>query len=172
MAATGNKLLLGFMTVIRTERGALRGGYLLTSDYGRPIEFHYTSEVRLSGIQRFLHGADSDDYLYAESIGKPMTDRQTKPPKIIIVDCVQLLNLRPLIPAPVLFVSGEQATDETDTSSTEAYKPICHADFGQDLAAFEKIRELVSASFDWLEPFDRIKRALAEIRDPDARLAA
>jgi hypothetical protein len=182
MAVAGNKsLVLGFMTVAKSS--GLRGGYLLTSDYGRPLEFHYTSEVRLTGPQVLLHGPDLEEYLYAESIGKPMTDRQTRPPKIILVNEVKLLGLRRLIPAPVVHLydesslsqathlSGEEAADEAGEAPPKV-GAVCHADYPQDLAAFDKIRELVPACFDWLEPFDRIHRALAEIKDPDARLVA
>lgn len=177
MAVSGNKsIVLGFMTVAR--KPALRGGYLLTSDYGRPLEFHYTSEVRVTGPQRLLHGPDLEEYLYSETIAKPMTDRQTKPPKIILVNEVKMLGLRRLIPAPVvhLFLSEREesleSADENPQEQPPQVQAVCHADYPQDLAAFDKIRELVPACFDWLEPFERIDRALAEIKDPDTRLVA
>lgn len=105
--STGNKpVVLGFLTVRATERAGWRGGYLLTTEYGRPIEFHFTSEVRLSKQQQLLFGKDVESYLFAEVIGKPMTDRQVTAPRLIAVDHAALLELRRLIPAPVVHLVG------------------------------------------------------------------
>lgn len=155
-------VVLGFMTVRETERGGLRGGYLLTSDYGRPIEFHYTSELRLNPQQQVLYGKAADSCLFAESLGKPMTERQGTAPLIIATDCLRLLELRCHIPAPVVFLNAQPV----------GVSDVYHGDFPQDKQAFAKIKTIVPEKFDWMEPFDRVSVALAEIRDPDVRLVA
>lgn len=166
-APAAKPLVLGFMTVRKTVGDGYRGGYLLTNEYGRPIEFHYTSEVRFDRQQQLLHGTGFESYLYVDLVGKPMTDRQSTAPRIILVDHSKLLDLRTRIPAPVVCLQMNAADPATVTA------PIVttHADFGSDLAAFEKIKEKALANFDWLEPFERLEMALSEIRDPGSAAA-
>jgi hypothetical protein len=165
----GKGVVLGFLTVRPTATEGLRGGYLLTTDYGRPIEFHYTSEFRLTGPERLLFGTPPPEYLHVEMLAQPLTDRQTVAPRIVLVDRPNLLELRRRIPAPVVLIespsaeSPELAADQT--RHLAAFRSQTHVEFPDDAIAFERIRELTPSSFDWLEPFDRLAAALAEIRE-------
>jgi hypothetical protein len=156
MARSGSKpLILGFLGVRDDAADGLAGGYLLTTEFGRPLEFHYTAPLKLSGPQRILYGAGYRSYVYGEAIGKALTDRQSTAPRILLAADAGFLALRPHIPAPIVRLSRESSGMSTD----------CHSDFEQDGAAFEKIRRLTPENFDWLEPFDRIREALSELRD-------
>ena len=170
MGESGSKpVFLGFLTVRDTPHG-LRGGYLLTSEYGRPIEFHYTSELRIGREQRLLYGKELEPYVHSEVIGKPLTDRQSSAPRVVLVDLSSLLDLRRSIPAPVVKVSSEKAMsrDQDRTEQPVAVAIECHPEFPDDRDAFERIQALAASNFDWLEPFDRLEKALAEIHQPKA----
>ena len=161
-------LALGFLHIRRSSPEVFRGGYLITSEYGRPIEFHYSSEVTVPRSHQVLYGKQFEPQLSADVLAKPMTDRQGTAPRLILVDTPALLDLRRLIPAPVVLVQprpdlvGEKLEEGVDP----LLPPQAHPDFTKDLAAFEKIRSLVPPGFDWMEPFARIEEALAEIREP------
>jgi hypothetical protein len=171
-------LVLGFMAIRENNSGGLRCGYLLTTGFGRPIEFHYTSEVRFQRQQRVLFGASFEAYAFAELLAKPLTDRQSTAPRIILVNRRGLLELRRQIPAPVVFlaplaeieVPSEQNTFVTESSSAP-FGTACLPEFAQDTQAFEKIRSLAAANFDWHEPFERLDQALAEITEPSVSSA-
>lgn len=159
-------LVLGFIHVARPTPEAFRAGYLLTTDYGRPIEFHYTSTLRIPRRQQILHGARFEETLHAEILAKPMTDRQTTAPQIILVDSTALLALRARIPAPVVYLRSDSRTED------RSFSAIAHGDHPKDAGVFEKIRGITPTGFDWFEPFERIEAALAEIREPSAALDA
>lgn len=166
-------LVLGFMAVREYSSGGLRAGYLLTTGFGRPIEFHYTSEVRFQRQQRLLFGTTFEAYALAELLGKPLTDRQSTAPRIIVVNRRGLLELRRHIPAPVVFLEPRSAEAEarvgqmtTETALPPAVSAVCLPEFAQDIQAFEKIRALAAANFDWHEPFERLDQALVEITEP------
>jgi hypothetical protein len=148
-----------------TPSGGRRGGYLLTTEYGRPLEFHYTTEVRFRGPQRVLYGAASGRRLDVELFALPLVDRQFAPPQIVFVDDEWLLGLRESTPAPVV------ALIECDAVGCEPWQALVHDRHRHDLSAFEAVRTLCPPSFDWLEPFARLTEALAELRDPRAAAA-
>lgn len=102
-AGASRHLVLGFMTA-RTTPGGVRGGYLICNEYGRPIEFHYTSEVRITKAHHILYGAGIERYVHAEVLGRALIERQTKAPHLLITDCAPMLELRRAIPAPMVWV--------------------------------------------------------------------
>lgn len=166
--ASQRSLVLGFLHVRQSRPETFRGGYLLVTDYGRPIEFHYTSEIHVPKLHQHLYGPQFEPTLFVETFAKPLTDRQSTAPRMIAVDQRALLGLRSRIPAPVVMITGSAPQAEGDSS-----RPVqvdCMADFEKDLAAFEKIRSLVPPAFDWIEPFERIDAALAEIQTPSLGL--
>lgn len=157
-------LVLGFLHVARPSTNTYRAGYLLTTDYGRPIEFHYTTQVNVSPLQQALYGATFERILYAEVLAKPMTDRQSAAPQMIVVDASPLLELRRRIPAPVVAVSRQVGE--------HGIAAIAQREHPNDLAVFEKVCAMTPSGFDWMEPFERIAAALSEIADPATSLAA
>ena len=87
MAKAGPRgVLLGFLAIRKTPSEGVRGGYLITTEYGRPVEFHYTTELKLAGPQRLLFGGAAPEYLHVELIAVPLTDKQTVAPQILFVD--------------------------------------------------------------------------------------
>lgn len=155
MSSASKPLLLGFVKVLSPAPEEYRGGYLLTTDFGRPVEFLYTGPFRVRSTDRLLHGREFEEYLFSEVLAKPMTDRQSSAPRVVFAQQPPLLGLRRLIPAPVLLVQ------RTGVDSAVEARP--HPDFEPDRAAFDRVRSLVPPRFDFLEPFERIDAAIAEI---------
>lgn len=153
--SAGKSLTLGFLDVVGDDASGYRGGYLLTNEFGRPIEFHHTTPVTVSRQDRLLHGAGFESYLFVDTLAKPMTDRQSAAPRLIVVGQPILLELRRQIPAPVVHLVG----GERESAVARALE-----DHASDQAAFEKLRGLAPPQFDWLEPLGRIRAALEESR--------
>ncbi len=151
------RIVLGFLTVKPTAEGGLRGGYLLTTEYGRPLEFHYTTELRIAGPQRRLFGGSAPECLHVESFALPLIAKQTTAPHALFVDLASLLDVRRRIPAPALLVEPG------------AVSP--HRDHPEDAEAFARLQALTPPSFSWAEPFERLAEALAEIKDARALTA-
>ena len=154
---TERRIVLGFLTVQRTADGGLRGGYLLTSEYGRPQEFHYTTELVIAGRQRTLYGGIALECLHVETFALPLLARQTVAPHAVMVDVPSLLEVRPRIPAPIFLVRPGEI--------------VPHPQFPLDAELLDRLRAVVPPSFSWSEPFDRLAEALGEIRDAKALAA-
>ena len=154
-------LVLGFLTVRQEGHDSLRGGYLLATQYGRPVEFHYTDALAIPSAHRALYGASFEPYVYGEIFGKALTDRQSMAPRIVLVDSPGLLALRRHVPAPVVWI--ESAKGPTQSDQAPKLKTGCLNGFEQDLAAFERIESIALQGFDWLEPFSRLDDALREL---------
>lgn len=164
-------MALGFLTVDSDEREALRGGYLIVSDHGRPLEFHFTLPLSFTNQERVLYGRQFGKLVHVEQIAKPLTDRQSMAPRAIFVDRPTLLGLRECVPAPVLCVSGGGQIQPVNSQPTLP-SVVFHPDFPSDALAFDKLRGLIGVSFDWLEPFERIRAALEATRQNGERMAA
>lgn len=161
--------MIGFLTIVEDGDGTLRGGYLIVSEQGRPLEFHFTQPVVFSKQERLLYGRQFGTLVHAEQIAKPLTDRQSVSPRAIITDRPTVLSLRTSVPAPVICV----ALDGLNGRAPGSMHISCHADYPNDRQAFDRLRELAPTHFDWLEPFERIQAALAEATpDIQVRLAA
>jgi hypothetical protein len=156
---SANSLVLGFLHVARPTADSFRAGYLLVDDYGRPLEFHYSSEVRVSGVQQALYGPRFMETLYVDVLGKPLTDRQTAAPRALFVDSPHLLSLRDAIPAPVVW----SASIQDGAAPSQGDSPDSRPMEAKSASVFAKIRALAPAGFDWKEPFERIRLALAEL---------
>jgi hypothetical protein len=152
------RVVFGFLTVRATPTDGIRGGYLLTTQYGRPLEFHYTAEVRLRGPQRLLFGARVDEFVEVDLLAVPLTERQSSAPCIVVVDRPALLELRSRVPAPVVCLGPSD-------DSSALWSVQVHEAQSTDHAEFLNAVEIAPPRFDWLEPFERLGAALAELRD-------
>ena len=161
--AQPSQVVLAFLTVRPTSDDAVRGGYLLTTRHGRPIEFHYTADLRLRGPQRLLFGSRIEEFLEVDLLAMPLVERQSAAPNIIVVDRPALLELRTRIPAPVVLLEPSDAAEQPWAARAH---PTCEGDYLE----FRAILDLTPPNFDWLEPFERLGAALGEVRE--TRLAA
>jgi hypothetical protein len=147
---------LGFFTVLHDQAGYL-GGYLVTNQWGRPLEFRLSTAVQPNRVQQILYGDTLLPYLFGELIGKTIFEKTTVQPQAIVTDKEPALELRRHVPVPVAYVNAEARG--TTTSDW-----ISHASFPEDAGLIRQLRERLGDVFDFAEPFVRVREAVAEAR--------
>jgi hypothetical protein len=155
--AAADKLHLGFLRVISMDAGYV-GGLLVTNRIGRPLEFQCTTPVRPNRTQEVLYGPTLESFLYCEVVARTLLDRMAVKPDVLLVVQSEILPLRDNSPFPVLYLNAKSSKNGIsilDDAET-------HTGFEDDLEVVERLRKLVPASADLLEPLDRVKEALTE----------
>ncbi len=155
--AAADKLHLGFLRVISIEAGYV-GGLLVTNRIGRPLEFQCTTPIRPNRTQEVLYGPTLESYLYCEVLGRTLLDRIAVKPDIILVDQPELLSLRENCSSPLLQLHASSSKHGTCVLDSVTV----HEGYDEDLAAVDRLRKLIPASADLIEPLDRVKEALTE----------
>lgn len=150
MAATTTACNLGFLTVLQEPTGHL-GGYLVTNQWGRPLEFRLTTAVQPNRVQQILYGTTLWTYLCADLIGKTLVEKTVARPQLIFTDTQAVLELRHHVPMPVAWVQDDA-------------EYVTHAGFSEDARFLADWRDRHGKGLDLAEPFARIREALAEAR--------
>src|SRR6516162_8178236 len=147
------------------------GGYLVTNQWGRPLEFRLSTAVQPNRVQQILYGSTLRPYLYADLIGKTLVEKCSIPADLVITDCQPALNLRLHLPTPVVLMAppadgDSKAPEEASTvvERSERHLLLCHAEHPADTAAIHGILETIDCP-DLAEPFARIREALTEARE-------
>jgi hypothetical protein len=164
-------LNLGFLTVLHEPAGFV-GGLLITNGWGRPLEFRLTSAVQPNRVQQVLYAGTLERYVYADLIAKTLIDRAGVALQLVVTDRPVVLDVRPHLDVPVVYVAAQ---DDPRAKSLAAEGAgalpavagrgpvVCNPRFPADVAAS---REVLSRAegLDLVEPFDRIRGAIAEAR--------
>jgi hypothetical protein len=108
---------LGFLTVVH-EPGGYVGGYLVTNQWGRPLEFRLSTAVQPNRVQQILYGGTLEPYVCGELIGKALVDRTGVAAQLILTDSPAALELRQRLEVPVVWLAS--ADDSTATSRVAA----------------------------------------------------
>ncbi len=112
--------ILGFLTVLQEASGWL-GGYLLTNNWGRPLEFRMTTVVQPNRVQRALYGPTLEEYVTVDLIGKTLVEKTAQTPALLLTDVPLLLGLRRRLRLPIVAVlPAEPASGSTPAGSTPA----------------------------------------------------
>ena len=159
-------LQVGFLTILQENNGFL-GGYLVTNQWGRPLEFRLSTAVQPNRIHQILYGHTLPGYLCGELIGKTLVEKCTATVQFIVTDQADVLHLRPHVEAPVLCVGkGSDAMPSICLREQQGEKPAVfgHARFPNDRDAALGFLESTESGLDLAEPFARIREALAEAR--------
>lgn len=161
---------LGFLTILQESNGFL-GGYLITNQWGRPLEFRLSTAVQPNRIHQILYGQTLQGYLCGELIGKTLVEKSTAQPQFIVTDKADALHLRPHVAAPVLLLGdgGSATLAEEQAICVRAggeKRPAIfgHAHFPEDKPAIEQLLERLDGRLDLNEPFVRVREAIAEAR--------
>lgn len=152
---------LGFLTILQEPSGTL-GGYLVTNNWGRPLEFRLTSPVQANRVQQILYGDSLNSYLCGELIGKTLIDKSATPAAWIITDHPAALELRLRVGMPVSYwvPGGPPATLPGDPQGRGLFG---HERFPDDGALVHEFLGKLG-NFDLGEPFQRIRDAMQEAR--------
>lgn len=159
-------LRLGFLTAIHLENRGHLAGLLVTNKYGRPLEFQCTAPVRPNRTQELLYGPTLVPFLLGELLSKTLIERIGVKPHVVLTDRVEMLDVRRHVSLPVACVVNKEAAkgQEFDGESLRIGKQTfrLHAEFSDDLRAFEKLVKELAADADLLEPLGRVREALQE----------
>jgi hypothetical protein len=155
------------LTVVQEASGYL-GGYLVTNAWGRPLEFRLTTAVQPNRVQQILYGRSLDEYVHADLIGKTLVEKTPTQPTLIVTDTPAVLPLRGRIDVPVVAIQPGQTASPPETlsitharSSSPLLFPASHPD---DRELLEQRLGQVDPAVDLVEPFQRIREAVAEAR--------
>jgi hypothetical protein len=147
---------LGFLSIVQDQAGFL-GGYLVTNQWGRPLEFRLSTAVQPNRVQQILYGETLLPYICGELIGKALFEKAAVQAQAIITDREAALELRRHLAIPVGCFKAAGQSDEGNELLT-------HAQFPEDAGRLREIRDKLGGGFDFAEPFVRIREAVAEAR--------
>ncbi len=171
---------LGFLTIAHEPNGYV-GGYLVTNQWGRPLEFRLSTAVQPNRVQQVLYGDTLEPYICADLIGKTLVEKTSVPAGLILTDCASALDLRLRLESPVVWLAAPD--DPSAGRLSEAgccVRPardgrgaiLCHARFPSDVAVVRGLLDEVDGMVDPAEPFARIKEAMGEARKMGVTKAA
>src|SRR6478609_5141194 len=83
--AIPSTLNVGFLTVLQEANGYL-GGYLVTNQWGRPLEFRLSSAVQPNRVQQVLYGGTLEPYVCADLIGRTWVEKTSAPAGRVLTD--------------------------------------------------------------------------------------
>lgn len=164
--SAGAEAAAGFLTVVNSSSQGLLGGYLILNALGRPLEFHCTAPIKPNRAQEILYGATLQPFIYGEQIGQTLVRATQLRVPVIVTDQVPVLATADLVDEPILLLlpqAGDAATVQ-DVVPLEAgggrlaLVKNRQAALAEVVAAVGKLDE----SFDWHEPFGRIRDAIGE----------
>jgi hypothetical protein len=162
----------GFMTILHETNGYV-GGYLVTNIWSRPLEFRLSTAVQPNRIQQILYGRALQPYIFADLIGKALVERTSTPAHMILTDRAPLLELRPRIETPVIYLASlnEGACSEelknailVERLRDGLPRVFCHSGFAGDQEIIRGLLGRLSESTDINEPFGRVREAISEAR--------
>jgi len=167
---------LGFLTVVEDAEHGLFGGYLVLNLIGRPLEFHCTTPVKANRAQQILYGPTLAPYLYGEQIAQTLIRKGAVKPRAVFTDQAAVLAARQHVDVPLVLAVDDMASQSTGDTTRRIDPPqTALKRFGwgrQPLAVdltsaadeqlvLDRLSD-VAEDFDLLEPFGRIREAIAE----------
>jgi hypothetical protein len=161
-------LNLGFLTVLQEGNGYV-GGYLVTNQWGRPLEFRLSTIVQPNRVQQILYGQTLSPYICSDLIGKALVEKASLASSLIITDCQIVLDLRFHTDSPVVWL-GPLVTMGAPSSSGSCPIESCpwplyrHPRFQGDSALVMGLVERLDGVLDLAEPFGRVREAIGEAR--------
>ncbi len=87
------------------EGGSYVGGYLVTNQWGRPLEFRLTSAVQPNKVQKILYAGTMKSYICSDLIGKTLIDKAGIPICLVVTDTFDSLDLRHCVDFPVAWIA-------------------------------------------------------------------
>ncbi len=172
---------LGFVSVRRHAEHGYFGGYLITNQTARPLEFHCTMPVKPSRAQELLYGPTMDAFVCGEQIAKALTTKAKIKPDVLLTDCEAVLAISSVseLDAALLQCAQSQpegfrppsgpAGDLKELSVGKWHLFMLAAQTSSEARLVAALNNLTS-NFDLTEPFQRISEALLEAH-PIARAA-
>ena len=162
---------LGFLTIVHEPAGYL-GGYLVTNQWGRPLEFRLSTAVQPNRVHQILYGGTLQAYVCADLIGKTLVDKTSVGVQLVVTDSEPVLDLRLKVAVPVVWLAAADNPVAAALVAGGAGVPggdgrgtlVCHPRFTGDAAVVREILDKVEGTLDLADPFVRIREAVGEAR--------
>src|SRR5262249_21132317 len=108
-------------------------------------------------------------YLHGELIGKILVEKTASPAALIFTDRQVVLDLRNTVDLPIVWVAaGESSADDAGVVVRPAIdnRPalVSSGKHPNDLPRIKSVLDQLDANLDLIEPFSRIREAIAEAR--------
>jgi len=181
-------LRLGFVTMVYTDEDqSYRGAILVMDGRGKPLEFRCTDPIRPNAAQRTLYGRTLLPYIAQELIACPLAGGVSERAQVLLTDNPDILGARPKVGVPSVHVrrqgqamrpggsevgEGEQETEHLLTSEAATFAPIIVRSHWTVPEEAQWVRALLQPVFlmvDLLEPFERVRNALEQIRQSEGK---
>jgi hypothetical protein len=158
---------LGFLAIVHEASGFV-GGYLVTNLWGRPLEFRLSTAVQPNRVQQILYGHTLTDYVCGELIGRTLVEKTSATAQLLLTDTAQVLSLRRVVDLPVVWVAPPHDPHAADLPAVRPAVAgtgpvVTHPEYPDDLPRLKEQFERL-AGLDLVEPFARIREAIAEAR--------
>ena len=166
MAQAGPSIQLGFLTIVHEAIGYI-GGYLVTNIWGRPLEFRLSTAVQPNRVQQILYGQSLPGYLHGELIGRTLVEKTSSIANLIFTDNRLALNLRISLNVPIVWIAaGEAEPLGLVIRPAQENRPalVGHGAYPEDLPRINDVLQQLDSHLDLLEPFGRVREAIAEAR--------
>lgn len=165
---------LGFLSVRRHPEHGYFGGYLITNQVARPLEFHCTMPVKPSRAQTLLYGPTIDAFVCGEQIAKALISKAKVKPSVLLTDCTAVLAVSSVC---ALSAAHVQFEPESETSNfhlpqgspgellrmrIEPWQLSILASLPEHEAPIAACLSQLGSNFDLTEPFQRVVDALLE----------
>ena len=170
---TATPMYLGFLTILQENNGYL-GGYLVTNQWGRPLEFRLSTAVQPNRVQQILYADTLVPYICGDLIGKTLVEKTGIPVQAVFTDSEAALDLRLKLEAPVAYLPKVERVEQPVLAGGPALDgPLpetprerlrMHMAFPGDGALVQELLEKLHRSFDLTEPFQRIREAMGEAK--------
>ena len=165
--AVPTTLNLGFLTVLNESSGYV-GGYLVTNNWGRPLEFRLSTAVQPNKVHQVLYGPTLVPYVCGDLIARALVEKTATQAQLLVTDTEAVLDLRLKVATPVVWLASADYQPGADanvvrTAAGGCGPILCHSRLPDDVAV---ARELLAQAegLDLLEPFVRIREAMTEAR--------
>ena len=180
-----SKLKIGFYSLYETDiKDSYVGTLLITDSYGIPLEFKCTHSVKATAIQKALYGERLQPYIGIELCGVPLMKSITNSPDFLFVNENYLLTMRGKISTPVILIAraDKENQDKPEEFAKEGKLLVAHEynnfepveiqynqDFAKDTKATLEDVNTISANFDLIEPFERMKKSVEILGKTDSK---
>jgi hypothetical protein len=159
---------LGFLTVL-SEGNSFLGGYLVTNNWGRPLEFRLSTAVQPNRVQQVLYASTLRPYICADLIGRTLVEKAGVAVQLLLTDTETVLELRQRIEVPVVWVAGSAESVAGDALLVPAGRAgkgplVIHPRFSGDVPVVQEMLSGLEGLIDVAEPFLRIREAISEAR--------
>lgn len=178
---TGTLETVGYLSISKLEPVGYCGGFLLLNATGRPVEFHCTLPINPDRSQEILFGAALLPVLFVDCIGRPLTQKASRPPELILVDDDLLLGLQKGLECPVIHLNesltvaagmGQATLDGAPSGVPDRdLSPLVGSPLADSRLVQRPTPEIVSRlaeRVELAEPFERIREALQEAHGAQA----